>query len=29
MFTNLLWVVLGPIVIGSVQLIANAFHLGV
>jgi Zn-dependent protease len=29
MFTNVLWIVLGPIVIGSMQLIASAFQLGV
>jgi len=27
MFTNVLWIVLGPIVIGSMQLIASAFQL--
>jgi Zn-dependent protease len=29
MFTNVLWIVLGPIVIGSRQLIVSAFQLGV
>jgi Zn-dependent protease len=29
MFTNVLWVVLGPIVTGSRQLIVSAFQLGV
>jgi Zn-dependent protease len=29
MFTNVLWIVLGPIVIGSRHLIASAFQLGV
>jgi len=29
MFTNVLWIVLGPIVIGSMQLIASAFQLGI